>query len=575
MKTLLDIRAESWLKAALYALLLAALFHSSHSLMISWWGGEDYNYGYLIAPITLYLIWEKRAELAAAAARPSWAGLAPLAFGIFLFWLGELGGEYTTMYFASWFVLAGLLWLHLGWAKLKVIWFPILFLNAMFPPPEFVNKTLTFKLKLLSSEIGVAILHAYGMSAYREGNIIDLGFTQLQVVDACSGLRYLYPLIIMGVLLAYFWKAAWWKKVVLVVSAVPLTIITNSFRIAMTGILYEIWGPAAAEDFFHGFSGWLIFIFGLVVLLFEMEVLSGFRWLRGFRWFGWLGALKERGDGLAADPHRPTQTISSGDQPKEIAPPASPEVTSAIDSQNLFNTPDVPSLKPNTSNLKPPAPKGWRAFFQPPQFIVAVILLSGTLALAQGVEFREKIPPAKSFAEFPVQVGGWAGKRDVMEEKFLKDLDLSDYVIVDYVNGGREVNFYTAYYESQRKGESIHSPETCLPGSGWEFKKAGSVTLPLTSRDGKPMRVNKALMEKGASKQLSYFWFPARDRVLTNAWELKWYNFWDALTRQRTDGALVRLITPVYANESVEDADKRLVAFTREIVPVLNEFLPK
>ena len=93
--------------------------------------------------------------------------------------------------------------------------------------------------------------------------------------------------------------------------------------------------------------------------------------------------------------------------------------------------------------------------------------------------------------------------------------------------------------------------------------------------NGSTITANRAVMEKGVSKQLSYFWFPQRDRVLTNAWELKWYNFWDALTRQRTDGALVRLITPVYSNESIDDADKRLAAFTKEIVPVLNEFLPK
>jgi EpsI family protein len=89
------------------------------------------------------------------------------------------------------------------------------------------------------------------------------------------------------------------------------------------------------------------------------------------------------------------------------------------------------------------------------------------------------------------------------------------------------------------------------------------------------MTVNKAFMEKGSAKQLSYFWFPQRDRVVTNAWELKLYNFWDALTRQRTDGALVRLITPVYAGEDVAQAEARLTAFTQAIVPVLNEFLPK
>ncbi len=508
--------------------------------MISWWGGEDYNYGYLIAPIVLYLIWEKREKLSAAAARPSWAGFLPLAFGIFLFFLGELGGEYTTMYFASWFVLAGLLWLHLGWAKLKVVWFPVLFLTTMFPLPVFMTSPLTFKLKLLSSEIGVAILHAYGMSAYREGNVIDLGFTQLQVVDACSGLRYLFPLIIMAILLAYLYKSAWWKKAVLIVSAVPLTIVTNSLRIAMTGILYEIWGPVVAEDFFHGFSGLLIFIFGLAMLLFEMWVLKKIF---------------------------PKEKFSSvhGSRFKVQGEPG-------LNAEGSKTTADV---RPETLNLKSAVATGIRSLMHPPQFIVAVVLLTGTLALAQGIEFREKIPPAQSFAGFPLQVGEWNGKRDALEAKIIKDLDLSDYVIVDYTNGSKVVNFYTAYYETQRKGESIHSPETCLPGSGWDFRNAGSVALPLADRRGEAMKVNRAVMEKGASKQLSYFWFPQRDRVLTSAWELKWYNFWDALTRQRTDGALVRLITPVYAGEEVDQAEARLTAFTQAIVPVLNEYLPK
>jgi len=95
-----------------------------------------------------------------------------------------------------------------------------------------------------------------------------------------------------------------------------------------------------------------------------------------------------------------------------------------------------------------------------------------------------------------------------------------------------------------------------------------------TAHDGKPMKVNRAFMEKGAYKQLSYFWFPQRDRVLTNAYQLKLYNFWDALTRHRTDGALVRLVTPVYSDEEVEEADARLLSFTKEIVPILNEYLP-
>ena len=140
---------------------------------------------------------------------------------------------------------------------------------------------------------------------------------------------------------------------------------------------------------------------------------------------------------------------------------------------------------------------------------------------------------------------------------------------------GRSVNFYIAYYQSQSKGESIHSPETCLPGSGWRFEKSGASKLPVAWAKQESFTVNTAVMRKGENRQLTYFWFPLRDRVVTNAFALKWYNFWDALTRQRTDGALVRLITPVYPDENIEDASARLLLFTKEMAPVLGEYLPQ
>jgi EpsI family protein len=114
---------------------------------------------------------------------------------------------------------------------------------------------------------------------------------------------------------------------------------------------------------------------------------------------------------------------------------------------------------------------------------------------------------------------------------------------IDYKDSlGGSINFYVVYNESQRKGESIHSPATCLPGTGWIFNQDGAVTIPLSTNDGGLMKVNRAFMQKGAYKQLSYYWFPQRGRILTNAYQLKLYAFWDALTRQRTDGALVRVM---------------------------------
>jgi len=161
-----------------------------------------------------------------------------------------------------------------------------------------------------------------------------------------------------------------------------------------------------------------------------------------------------------------------------------------------------------------------------------------------------------------------------MEQKFIDALDLSDYVIVNYEDPeGRPVNFYAAYYETQRKGESIHSPGTCLPGSGWIFNQAGEIDISTPGYHGGSMRVRRAYMQKGAYRQLSYYWFPQRGRILTNAYQLKIYNFWDALTKHRTDGALVRIITPVYEGEGPRKAEERLQGFVREIVPVLNQYL--
>jgi exosortase D (VPLPA-CTERM-specific) len=448
---------------ALYGLLLIGIFYSAYRVMIAWWGNEDFNYCYLIAPIVLYLIWEKKERLAAVPSQSSWIGILPFALGLSFFWLGELGGEFYSLYLASWLIFFGLCWMHLGWKKLKIIWFPIVFLLTMFPPPNAINFPLTLKLKLLSSKIGVAIIQAYGLSAYREGNVIDLGFTQLQVVDACSGLRFLYPLIIMALLLAFFYKSSFWKKALLVISSIPITIITNSFRIAMTGILYNHWGSAVAEGFFHGFSGWFIFMFALSIMLLEMWVLTGFKGLFG-----------KKNELTTPVESSPSQSMSAAQSSTGQAETQKEDPESAVK-------------------------KGWRSFFHPPQFLVAVILLGLTLVLAQGVEFREKIPMSRSFAEFPLQVGEWTGKRDVMELKFIETLDFKDYVIVDYKDSdGKVVNFYTAYYDSQRKGESIHSPETCLPGGGWEFKKAGRTTVQLNPPE---MTINRAFIQQGAAKQ--------------------------------------------------------------------------
>ena len=563
MNTLSIFKPSAGIKVFLYGVLFTGLFYSSHSVMVSAWERDDYNYAYLIPVVVLYLIWEKRTQLSELESRPSWHGAILIFTGIFFYLLGELGGEYLTMYISSWLFLVGICWVHLGWQKLKIIAFPLCVVPTMFPLPNFLYTKITLKLQLISSKLGVAVIQFYGLSAYREGNVIDLGFTQLQVVEACSGLRYLFPLLVLGILLAYFFKAALWKRIVLVLSTIPLSIITNSLRIAMTGILFEIWGPVVADEFFHGFSGWIIFVSAMSVMLLEM-------WI--------LGKAGRRATGAKRRAHgaeRMAQGTESGEQgakgPSEIK-----EKRISRGKQGAGRMAQGVSVgNPGTGIMKQRSRAGMKAFFYPPQFLAAIVLMGATLAFSQGIDFREKIPISKSFDEFPLDIGEWSGVRSAFGKNILEALDLSDYISVDYRNGsGKNVNFYVAYYESQRKGESIHSPASCLPGGGWEYKQAGKTTLFLSQDKKETMNVNQAFMQLGDMKQLSYYWFPKGGRILTNAYQLKLYTFWDALTKQRTDGALVRLITSVYDSEELADAEERLQGFARKIQPVLSQFLP-
>jgi exosortase D (VPLPA-CTERM-specific) len=505
--------------------LYTLLFYSAYQHLFEEWQGEDYNYCWFVPLIFLYLLWEKRTALRPVPAVPSWGGLVPLVLGIALYWLGELGGEFYTIYIGSWFVLIGLAWAYTGWNKLKIAAIPFCFLIAMFPFPRFITNNLTLELKLISSKLGVVLMQWCGLAAYREGNVIDLGFTRLQVVDACSGLRYFFPLIIMGLLLAYYYKAALWKKVLLVLSAIPISVFTNGLRIASVGILYQFWGPAAAEGLFHDFSGWFIFMCSLGLLLLEMWVL------------------------------------------KKIFPsPVSEEMQDSVIRRSENAAQPVPA---------PPQAVSARHRFLPAQFIVSAILLVVSILLAHGVDFREKVPSSRPFDQFPLRIFDWQGVRTTMEKEYLDALKFDDYVMVDYKDPqGKMVSFYTAYFGSQTKGGSIHSPASCLPGGGWVFEESGDVTFPLKNGAGS-MRVNRAYMQKGGTRELTYYWFPQRGRIVTNLFQLKLYTFWNALTSRRTDGALVRVITPVYESEQLADADTRLQGFTREMTPVLATFLPK
>jgi EpsI family protein len=211
-------------------------------------------------------------------------------------------------------------------------------------------------------------------------------------------------------------------------------------------------------------------------------------------------------------------------------------------------------------------------------FIAALVLLLMGVVLAQFTEARDEIIPERQpLSSFPLRVADWQGREQPIEQIYLDTLKLSDYIMVDYRDPASEpgyVNLYVAYYESQRKGASVHSPRSCIPGGGWRITDFSRRELAGVLPDGSALAVNRAIITRGSDRQLVYYWFQQRGRHLTNEYAVKWYLFWDALTRNRSDGALIRVTTVLEEGSDPRQGDEALAGFVRTVHPQLAYHLP-
>jgi EpsI family protein len=225
------------------------------------------------------------------------------------------------------------------------------------------------------------------------------------------------------------------------------------------------------------------------------------------------------------------------------------------------------------------APGGGRARPLPRSLVAALGVLVMGIVLAPMLENRTEIVPSRTdFGQFAYRQGDWATKRQLQLDSIIaNELNSDDYYMADFRRPGYEapVNLHMTYYESQRARSSVHSPRACLPGGGWGVESVEQRDLDGVKVNGRPLRVNRVLMAKGNDRQLVYYFFPQRHRNLTNEYLVRWYVFTDALTIRRSDGGLVRFITPLSRNEDWDDADRRLSEFAAEVVPRLGRFFPR
>jgi len=497
----------------------AWLFWDGLYRMWGWWLElPEYSHGMLIPPIALFLIWQQKDRLEQAQFTGSWWGVVLVLIGGAMLLLGQFATVYTLIEYAYLVTLFGLVLAFTGAPAFRLLLMPLLILLFMIPLPSFLLNNLSTKLQLLSSQLGVYVIRLFGVSVFLEGNVIDLGGYKLQVAEACSGLRYLFPLMTLGFLMAYFYKGAMWKRIVLFFSSIPITVLMNSFRVGVIGVTVDRWGISMAEGFLHEFQGWMVFMVCAVMMLGEIAVLNRI--------------------GREAGTWR-----------------------------QLFGI-DFPAPTPSGASV--------RKRTMPASFVAATAVLAAFTGLTVIVPRpSEVIPQRASFTDFPMSLGRWSGQRESLEGVYIDALQFDDYLLANYTDGsGSAVNLYVAYYDSQRKGDAVHSPRSCLPGGGWQMRDFDQRTLNDIRINGEALRVNRTMIELGDHRQLVYYWFEQRGRIITNEFAVKWYLFWDALTRHRTDGALVRLIVPLSQSSSEVDADREITDLVSHVAPILDRYVP-
>jgi exosortase len=244
----------------LYGRLLIDLFET-------WSTNANYSHGFLILPVVAYLVWNRRARLAAAERRPNSGGLVLVVCSLIVLIVGTAGVEFFLMRTSAIAVAVGIVLFLAGWGWLRVLAFPIGLSLLMIPLPPVVFYQIAFPLQLLATKFGVAILQLTRIPVLREGNVIALAHTTLEVTEACSGIRSLLSLFTLAILYAYFSTPRNDRRILMVLSSIPIAIVANGLRIAGTGIAAQYVGPGAATGFFHAFSGWAVFMTSFAMLV--------------------------------------------------------------------------------------------------------------------------------------------------------------------------------------------------------------------------------------------------------------------------------------------------------------------
>lgn len=267
-----------YIQVTVVLLLLLALYMPILARMTDdWMENDNYSHGFLVPLISAYLIYSLRDRIRSADIRPSNAGLLLIIVGLLQLLLANVASEYFMQRTSLIVVLFGLSMFLLGKQLTKVISVPLLYLLFMIPLPAIIWNKIAFPLQIFASNLAAVTIQTIGIPVYREGNVLHLVETSLEVVDACSGLRSLVSMLALGAAFAFLLRQPLWKKWVLFLSAFPIAIALNIVRLTVTAVLASHYGSAAAQGFLHDTSGLLVFVLGIALLVGTQRMLVRIR----------------------------------------------------------------------------------------------------------------------------------------------------------------------------------------------------------------------------------------------------------------------------------------------------------
>ena len=489
---------------------LCGLYHSIlSSLWDTWMEQDQYSYAVLIPLIFVYLIKERWGLISSSKIRQNLLGLVIVFAGYLFFLFGTFGFHGFTSRFSFLIMLSGFMLYGVGWEVFKRLLFPLFILLFMIPFPELLDRIFLFKLRLISSALTEQLLHLLGISVFSQGNIIDIGIMQFNVVNACSGMNYLLPLLCLSIIIGYFFSKSLWVRLFLFISAIPTTLVINVIRITATAIIADYWTREIATGFMHAFSGWLLFMLGFVLLFIESNILTRF--------------FKQKPNPTLRN--KPTQKIERKYVNKSIG--ALPIIVTVC----LF-----------------------------------AIFIGGYYAIAS----RKANFPIPNLSDLPLTIDGYKGKT-VPEDPGIKAFSsVTDSITRVYTNNETNpIAVYIGYYRTTPKLKGfIHTPEVCLESTGWKVKEINNRELRVADNSSM-INCRLVFSERFGIKQVLVYWYQIGDFTTGHERLAHLYTGYDAIFGNYDDAVKIMISKDYIHASEREKSFQELVSFVRAFYPCL------